>query len=758
MTSEQTANGLSGWRTRWRDINLRLLGRGRWLTLALLSACLVSVLATILVWSGATPAEPSPGVVLTLLVADLVLLLCLGALLARQIVQLWAERRSGLAGSRLHMRFAAIFSLVAVAPAIFVAVFAALFFYLGVQSWFSERVRTAIGESLAVAEAYVAEHRSTIRGDLLAMANDINRQAGLFSRNRRLFNQVLSTQAAIRSLSEVTVFGSSGNILARTSFSLAATFDRVPSDVLARVSQVSAGGIIVGDSDEDQVRAMIRLDSFFDAYLYIARFVDPKVLDHVQSTREAVAAYEALEGARFDLQFTTSLIFFVVAFLLLLLAVGLGVSAASRVVRPISALIDAAERVRDGDLAARVDEGRDEDEIATLSRAFNRMAAQLGEQRQELVKANRQLDRRSRFTEAVLSGVSAGVVGLDREGVITLPNASAARLLETDVASLRGRRLVAAVPEMAPLLERARRGRMVEQQLALIRNGHRHIFHVRISPDQAPLGRANFIVTFDDVTELVSAQRTAAWADVAKRIAHEIKNPLTPIQLAAERLKRRYLGEVQSDAEIFSQCTDTIIRHVADIGRMIDEFSGFARMPAPVFANEDVNELIREVVFAQKLAYGEIDFNLHLPPGELQLRLDRRQLTQVLNNVLHNAAQAIRARDDSSPGAVPKGQIDIEIAEQHGDALILIVDNGIGLPEEDRDRLTEPYVTSKESGTGLGLAIVNKIMEDHGGRLTLNDMESGGAMIVLRLPLPVASEEDGEEETPTPQMDRAHGA
>ena len=758
MTSEHTAIGLSGWRARWRDRAPRLLGRGRRLTLLLSIACLASLLATILVWSGATPAEPSPGVVLTLLVADLVLLLCLGALLARQIVQLWAERRSGLAGSRLHTRFAATFSLVAVAPAIFVAVFAALFFYLGIQSWFSERVRTAIGESLAVAEAYVAEHRNTIRADLLAMANDINRQAGLFSRNRPLFNQVLSTQAAIRSLSEATVFDSSGNILARTSFSLAAAFDRVPSDVLERVSKVSAGGIIVGDSDEDQVRAMIRLDRFFDAYLYITRFVDPKVLDHVRSTREAVAEYEALEGARFDLQFTTSLIFFVVAFVMLLLAVGLGVSAASRVVRPIGALVDAAERVREGDLAARVEEGRDEDEITTLSRAFNRMAAQLGEQRQELVEANRQLDRRSRFTEAVLSGVSAGVVGLDREGVITLPNASAASLLETDVDSLRGRRLVDAVPEMAPLLERARRGRMVEQQIAVIRNGHRHIFHVRISPDQAPVERRNFIVTFDDVTELVSAQRTAAWADVARRIAHEIKNPLTPIQLAAERLKRRYLGEVQSDAEVFAQCTDTIIRHVDDIGRMIDEFSGFARMPAPVFASEDVNELIREVVFTQKLAYGEIDFNLHLPPGELHLRLDRRQIAQVLTNVLHNAAQAIQARPEASGGAMPKGQIDIEIAEQRGNALILIVDNGVGLPDEDRDRLSEPYVTSKEGGTGLGLAIVNKIMEDHGGRLILNDMEGGGAMVVLRLPLPAASEEAGESETSTQRMDLAHGA
>lgn len=721
----------------------RLTGK---LAIALAVASGVSGVATYTAWTGSAPLPPNPEVVLVLLVVDLVLLTSLGALIARQLVRLWVERRSGSAGSRLHTRFVALFSLVAVAPAIVVAIFSATFFYLGIQSWFSERVGTAVEESLAVAEAYVAEHRNTIRADILAMANDLNLEAPRLATSRNLFNYRLSTQAALRALSEATVFDSSGRILARTAISLSAAFNELP---LNDIEDLEPGVVrILDDGEEDgQVRALMRLDRFLDAYLYVSRFVDPVVVNHVERTRQVVNEYKTLKGLRSDIQLTSALIFIVVALLLLLIAVWLGLTFANGLVGPIRNLVQTAEQVRHGDLSARVDEGEREDEIGTLSRAFNRMTSQLESQRSELIEANRQMDRRRRFTEAVLSGVSAGVIGLDANGVVTLPNRSAARLLGTEVEALIGASFDETLPEMTPLLDRARERpeRGAQGQVSLVRKSQRRTFMVRVSSDRTQGDRHGFVVTFDDVTELVTAQRMAAWADVARRIAHEIKNPLTPIQLSAERLKRKYLRQIDEEVDVFTLCTDTIIRQVGDIRRMVDEFSAFARMPAAVIKTEDLTELIRESVFPEQFAHGEVGYALELPDHPVYVECDKRRIGQVMTNLLQNAVEAIAAREPQPDTPMPKGEVVARLSVSDGRAIVEIEDNGRGLPMEGRDILTEPYVTTREKGTGLGLAIVRKIVEEHGGMLTLDDSDTGGACVRFDLEVATADTQAGRQ-------------
>ncbi|MBT5079078.1 MAG: PAS domain-containing sensor histidine kinase [Rhodospirillaceae bacterium] len=712
----------------------RQVGLSGKLAVALALAALASSIATYTAWTGSAPQTPNPRVVLFLLIIDLVLVLSLGALIARHLVRLWVARRAGSAGSRLHMRFVAMFSLVAVTPAIIVALFSAVFFHLGVQSWFSERVRTVVGGSLAVAEAYVAEHRHTIRADILAMANDIDRMAPRLRGKEQQFSRFLAIQASRRALSEATVFNSNGDVLGRTFLSISAALDELP---LNRIEAASSSDPVIFESDrDDQVRALVRLDGFLDAYLFVARFVDPVVLNHVQTTRDVVREYEALEGARTDIQLTSALIFIVVALMLLMAAIWLGLTFANRLVGPVRGLMGAAERIRDGDLSARVEEGDSDDEIASLSRAFNRMAGQLAEQRQELVAANQRMDRRRRFTEAVLSGVSAGVVGLDGDGAINLPNSSAATLLETNIEALTGKAFTDAVPEMTALLEQARSapGRIVEGEVSLIRKGHRRTFTVRIRSDRTSDPRFGAIVTFDDVTELVTAQRTAAWADVARRIAHEIKNPLTPIQLSAERLQRKYLKQITAEPDIFTQCTDTIIRQVGDIGRMVDEFSAFARMPAAEMKTENLCQIVRQAIFAEEFAHKDISYQVECPEDTIFVRCDAGHMSRLLTNLLQNAEEAIEGRLSADDGAHKPGVIAVAVwGDEHG-VTLTIRDNGIGLPADGRERLTEPYVTNREKGTGLGLAIVKKIMEEHGGRMYLDDAPDGGAEIRLSFP------------------------
>jgi two-component system nitrogen regulation sensor histidine kinase NtrY len=494
--------------------------------------------------------------------------------------------------------------------------------------------------------------------------------------------------------------------------------------------------VLLTEANDRFVSALMRLDAFVDAYLLVSRNVDPKVLEYQQNTNAAVAEYNRLSQNRSDIQLNFAVLYVVIALLILLAAVWLGLWAAGRIVSPIGRLMSAAERVTEGDLGARVAVGRSDDEIGLLSQAFNRMTSQLEGQRNALVDANRQLDVRRRFTEAMLAGVSAGVVGLNGEGRVTLINRTAAQLLNAAPEEIEGRHYSECMPELAGLIRRAMReaANRTSGQVDVKRDGVARHLNVQVS-SEAGEKEHGFVVTFDDISNLVSAQRTAAWADVARRIAHEIKNPLTPIQLSAERLKRKYADEVVSDPEVFKQCTDTIIRQVHDIGRMVDEFSSFARMPAPVIQMESAQELVRQAVFLQRVAQPQVAFEVNLPKETVRFECDGRLVAQALTNVLKNAGEAIVSRVEK--GDDTQGRIAIDVNADAKRVVIAVRDNGVGLPKEHRHRLTEPYVTTRAKGTGLGLAIVRKILEDHGGELTLEDApdETPGAVVRMAFPL-----------------------
>jgi two-component system nitrogen regulation sensor histidine kinase NtrY len=717
-----------------RDWSLRV-GLSRKLAWALAFAVIASGIATYTALTRSGPlGGPNPATIFKLLILDLVLVLLLAALVARRIVGIWAERRRGGAGSRLHVRFVVMFSLVAVTPAILVAVFSALLIEYGVQQWFNARVSTALKESLAVATAYLAEHQQVIGGDALAMANDMGRDGFPLLENPLRLNQVLAGQAAIRGLAEAVIFTSDGRVVAHSglAYSMELSIDQIPRWAYDRAK----GGdvAILTSQGDERVRALVVLpNSVEPVFLYVGRFVDPRVLAHMERTHLAVAEYERLEDARSGLEMTFSVIYAVVALLLLLAAVWIGFAVASQLATPITRLIEAAERVRGGDLSARVVEtGAKDDELGLLSRAFNRMTSQLDTQRRELIDANRELDERRLFTEAVLAGVSAGVIGLDNDGRIELPNRSASDLLDIPVGDMVGRKLADIVPEAKKLIEQALRQpeRPAQDEISVRRNGRSRVLLVRIVAEEKGADISGFVVTFDDVTELLSAQRQAAWADVARRIAHEIKNPLTPIQLSAERLKRKYLKEITSDPGTFLSCTDTIIRQVGDIGRMVDEFSAFARMPAPTMKEEDILTPVRQAVFLAANGYPNVEFVTDLGKRSVRVPCDVRQIEQALTNLLKNAVESIEGREGTD---LPRGRVEVNVLRERGNVVIAVTDNGKGLPHELRDRLTEPYVTTRAKGTGLGLAIVKKIMEDHGGELILDDVEGQGARASLVL-------------------------
>jgi two-component system nitrogen regulation sensor histidine kinase NtrY len=705
----------------------------RLLTFGLIGLAVVSAVATYAAVTTNSPLEISRREFFGLLVLDVVLLLALFYLVVRRLVEVWAEQRRGLAGARLHRRLVTLFGAVAVGPAILVAVFSTLFLNLTIDGWFSDRVSTALRNSRAVAEAYLQEHIRAIRGEAQAMAADLTREAPRLFSDPNFFRQIVATQAAVRGLSEVLVIGPQGQFLAKSGLTFSLEYEPVPGWAM---EQANDGQVAIMTSDaSDRVRALMKLEFPISGYLYVGRPVDPQVVSSVTETRDAVEAFDAVEGQRSGLQFTFALVYGVLALMLLLAATWMGLAFATSLVRPISLMVQAAERIRAGDLGARVPELPLDDEMGVLSRALNRMTAQLESQRRQVLAANSELEERRRFTEAVLSGVTAGVVGLDPHGAITMANRVADSLLGTKVSEKVNAPFCDLVPEFSGLI-----GKLIDQpqsriegQVRLVVNDTPRTLMVRATAeaDELDVGLAGIVVTFDDITELLTAQRTAAWADVARRIAHEIKNPLTPIQLSAERLKRKYLKEITSDPETFTMCTDTIVRQVGDIGRMVDEFSSFARMPQPVMKDENVAQIAREVVILQRNGRQDITLELAGDSGLPTAYCDGRQVRQALINLVQNAFDAIDGREG---GEVPPGHVRLDLSATEAQIRLSVTDNGKGLPVESRDRLTEPYVTTRSKGTGLGLAIVKKIMEDHSGRLLLEDASEGGARVTLLLP------------------------
>jgi two-component system nitrogen regulation sensor histidine kinase NtrY len=707
---------------------------GKVVTLVLATGALLFGIATFALLSGGLPIHLPQNVVVALVLSNIAVLLLLFAVLAGRITRVWAERRRGHAGSRLHVRLVLLFGGVAVVPCIVVAVFAILFFDLGVQAWFSDRVHTALEQSLQASRGYLEEHRNNIRADALGMANDLSRAGRFFNADPGTFGQVLATQTLLRGLTEAVIYEpDSGKVIASAGMMEGLGADSPPP--WATALAMSGDVAVMNAGNGTRVRAVVLLNATPALLLLIDRPVDPQILDHMARVEEAYAEYERLDHNRSGLQVTFVLIFGLLAMLVLFAAVLIGLVMANQIVRPLGQLILAAERVRAGDLAVRVVETEIEDEVAGLSRAFNRMTGQLAAQRSELMNAYSQIDERRRFTETVLSGVSAGVIGLDAKGLIELPNHAASELLDRELLSAIGSPLALIVPEFAALIALAQAGpeRVRTAEVQIGPQSRRRTLIVRIGADRTASRTSGFVVTFDDITELQSAQRKAAWADVARRIAHEIKNPLTPIQLAAERLKKKFAREITSDPETFAQCADTIVRQVGDIGRMVDEFSAFARMPQPVIRREDIGRVAREALILQQAARPQIHWSVEIPATGPIAPCDRRLLGQALTNLLQNAADAVAARDGAE-------NISLKVTEDSDSIHVAVADDGVGLPPTDRERLTEPYVTHKPKGTGLGLAIVKKVMEDHQGTIVLEDRPGAhGAIATLSLPLHTAT-------------------
>jgi two-component system nitrogen regulation sensor histidine kinase NtrY len=697
-----------------------------------------------------TPPASLADIPVGVIVFDILVLLLLAFAISAKAAGIWTAHRDGRAGAGLHMRLASLFAGAAVIPAVLVAGFSMLFFDLRIEGWFSDKAQKAVSESVAIADALILEHRATVRADVLAMAKDLNRVASQVQGDAPLLTRLIASQAGARGLSEAMVFDRSGNVLARTSLVFDSVADNLP---IAAIDEADAGEVVSfpkpdslnssRSAPSDKSGALVRLDGFvgpYQVYLYIARFVEPSVAAQVERARQSAAEYQRIAAQRFSYEFTFVALFIVVAVLLMLGAVWLALNFSTRISSRLGSVVAAAETIRGGDLRARVKTTGEDDEIGMLGRTFNRMARQMESQQGELVRANQALDERRRFMETVLSGVSAGVIGTDEKGIIDLPNRSASRLLGQPITDMIGRPLVDAVPDMAELFEmaEARPHRVAEGEVTVEVGEERRIFFTRVGAERREREVLGYVVTFDDISALVAAQRTAVWADVARRIAHEIRNPLTPIQLSAERLKRRYLKRLddEEDRRIFQQCTDTIVRQVGDIGRMIEEFSSFARMPAPSMKPENLPDLVGQSIFAVQVSNPEIVIDSEIQEGVPLIPCDARQVGQVLTNTLNNACEAIDGRDN----ATEAGVVRVKLICNSDVAVITITDNGIGLPVQERDRLTEPYVTTRDKGTGLGLAIVRKIMEDHSGSLHLGDsQDTAGAKVTLTFPVAEAA-------------------
>jgi two-component system, NtrC family, nitrogen regulation sensor histidine kinase NtrY len=712
---------------------------------------LISAAVTFAVLAGLTPIAPTHQVVVTVLAVDALAALLLVLVIGREVWLIVQARRRGRAGARLHVRIIALFSIVAAVPTILVALVATVTLDRGLAPWFSTRIQTVIANSQKATEASLKERAERLRVDIILMAADVTYAKPLFDQNRDLFRQFLNAQAQRRNMpitlivhSDLTVIEAAGGkefAPPTASGALAAVGETQPRIDLVLESRTAAG--------------VIKLRGYDDAYLYVARQLEQTTMDQLEATQESIAEFATLEQRRVGVQIAFALMYTVIGLIVLLSAVWIGINFANRLVAPIRRLIGAANLVSTGNLYVQVPVRRGEGDLSHLGETFNKMTSELRTQRDDLMRARDLMDTRRRFTEAVLAGASAGVIGVDANGCISILNRSAEKLIGQGETEAVGRRLVEVMPELEALFAEAHSGlhRLVQGQVTISRNMYDRNLSVRVTTEQSGGAEHGYVVTLDDITDLVSAQRTSAWADVARRIAHEIKNPLTPIQLSAERLKRKYGRVITEDRAVFDQCTDTIVRQVDDIKRMVDEFSRFARMPKPVMTAEDVADVVRQVVFLMRVGYSDIDIEVSTEDEHMPAKIDRRLISQGLTNIIKNATEAIAA---VPPGELlGRGRIRVSAARDGGDIVIDVIDNGTGLPKENRNRLLEPYVTTREKGTGLGLAIVGRILEEHGGRIELADapeVAKGGRGAWVRLRFAAASVEGAAPDQEQPVL------
>lgn len=716
-----------------------------WTGFGVMALSLVSALATYLILTGLTPITPRNNIVLWVLLINVVLVAAMLAVIIYQVTGLFRAWRNRVAGARLHGRIVALFSVIAALPAILLAVAATTTFSRSLDGWFTSRTRAIIDNSLDVARAYVDEHGQVIRTDTVNMARDIDASVDDITANPAMFPQLLIAQAGLRELPSVYVLDRNGRPLVT-----GVEDDRLPfiqpSDGTMALAEAGQVPLLLA-ANSNRVSAVKKLERYPGQYLYVSREVSGLVLAAMARTEQGVNEYEQLRRSRGGLTLAHGLMYLMISMTALLAAIWTGMWFAGRFVAPIRRLIIGATQVSRGNLTVELPEKRGEGDLRRLSHTFNLMTRELKQQRDALVETNEQLIERRRFMEAVLSGVSAGVLGLDSQDRVTILSRSAQQLLAMSEDDAVGRKISEVVPALEPVIRKRDENPLklrAQDEITLEVAGEERTFAVRVTREQAGEGDVGSVVTFDDITELVSAQRTAAWADVARRLAHEIKNPLTPIILSAERIRRKYGKVITEDRETFDKLTATIERQAGDIKTMVDEFASFGRVPKPVMEQADLREAVQEPVILFREAHPGVAFELRLPDKPVSGMFDRRLITQALTNLVKNATEAVETYAETAEEEDFKGRVKVALETLEDRLEIRVQDNGAGLPKQNRSRLLEPYVTTKGSkGTGLGLAIVQKIIEQHGGTLSLEDAptedhsEAGAHGAQLRITLPL---------------------
>jgi len=708
--------------------------------LALAGGALASASFTLPVLLGLTPIEPTSNVLIASAIINSLFIVGLMFLIGREVTRLVRARTKGRAAARLHVRIVVLFSIVAITPAILVAIFASITLNVGLDRWFSIRTQSIVSSSMNIAQAYMLENASYLQGQTVSMANDLERNRALYYLDRTGFVELLTRQAKGRGLLGAFLVRQDGSAIDQAEIATDKPLPAIPKDALE--SAAAGQPTLIPPGVTNLVGAIIKLDSISGTFLYTIRAVDPKVMAAMRLMEENTAEYKAMEAGRTTLQIAFAVLYLGFALIVLLAAIWTAIAVADRIVRPIRLLIGAADSIASGDLNVVVPVRVADGDVGSLSRTFNKMISQIRTQRDEILEAKDEVDDRRRFIEAVLSGVTAAVIGVEDDGVITIVNPSAEYFLAVAAEELIGKKLNLVAPEVDRVLAEAtvRHRGEYREQINLIRGGKERTLNVQVTREETRGSADSYVITLDDITDLVIAQRSTAWADVARRIAHEIKNPLTPIQLSAERLKRRYGKQIAADDRVvFDQCTDTIVRQVEDIGRMVDEFSAFARMPKPAKQRSDLRDILRDAVFLREMGNHDISFERQFGDESLEGSFDARMLGQAVGNLIKNAVESIEAvpREDLPDGG--KVLVRSSFEREHDRFVVDVIDNGRGLPVENRHRILEPYMTMRDKGTGLGLAIVKKIIEEHGGQLELHDAPAEfdrgrGAMIRIVLP------------------------
>ncbi|SFG47695.1 sensor histidine kinase NtrY-like [Methylobacterium gossipiicola] len=705
-----------------------------WVGALVVVTALVSAIATFLILAGVIRVTPTPTVGLTLLGINVALVLGLIVVIAWEARVFLHARRANAAVARLHTRIVGLFSLIAILPTVLLAVVAAVTIDRGLSLGFTDRVRDVVLKSVEVADAYQENQCQSLAREIRILADDLTRARPNFDVNRQWFESFLTTRATALGLPVAEIMRGPDTVVARAQIDPLKD-RRLPSAAAFDDAAKSTDPICLVPSEGRIFAALLRMPAYDGAVLLVQREVSQLAIEFPGVSRAAAAEYLTYDSLKRSIQLSFASVFVLIALIALLSAVWFGLNFANRFVAPIRRLINAADQVASGNFYAQVPAHKSDGDLAHLSESFNKMTQELRRQHDGLTAASDLIDRRRRFTEAVLSGVSPGVIGVDAGGRVTIANPSVERTLGLAANAIVGQPLVQAVPELAPLFPEGGEGRQraLQQQIQLTRDGRDRTVTVRVTSEQAQGGARGFVVTLDDITDLVSAQRTSAWADVARRIAHEIKNPLTPIQLSAERIRRKYGKVIVADKDVFDQCTATIIRQVDEIKRMVDEFSSFARMPKPAIAQNDLSEITRQNLFMMRVAHPDLDFTFTEAGAEkVVAAFDIRLLSQAITNILKNAVEAVQAVPEADLG---KGKVDVRLVLEEGFAVIEVTDNGKGFPAEGRQRLLEPYMTTREGGTGLGLAIVSKVLEEHGGGIELNDNPEGrGGRVRMRVP------------------------